>query len=99
MLENLKSEKVALHIDVDDEVELAVVLREDGKYDLTWTDYVINVWTETYENLSEAMLRAAALVKCKERGWEAFVQAPEEFTKVAESFFDRTVTKSRKETK
>jgi len=99
MLEKINAENVALRIEFNDEVEMAVVLREDGKYDLTWTDYVINVWTETYENLSTAMLRAATLARCGEKDWESFRQSPEEFTRAAESFFDITVTKSREETK
>jgi len=103
MLERIDEKHVVLRIDFKQEVEFAILKREDGKFDLTWTDYIINVWTETYENLSTAMLRAAALVKCGETNWEGFFQAsPEEFTKVANTFFDTTVTKpiskSREET-
>ena len=98
MLENLKPDNVALRIELNGEVEFAIVRREEEKYDLTWTDYIVNVWTETFEDLSTAMMRAATLVKCGEKDWEAFRQSPEEFTKVAEYFFDIAVTKSRKET-
>lgn len=98
MLENINAENVALRIDFNNEVEMAIILREDGKYDLTWTDYIINVWTETYDNLSTAMLRAATLTRCGEKDWESFRQLSEEFAQVAEYFFDITVTKSRKET-
>jgi hypothetical protein len=104
MLERIDEKNVVFRIDYNQEVEFAILKREDGKFDLTWTDYIINVWTETFEDLSTAMLRAATLVKCGETNWESFFQAtPEEFTKVANKFFDTTVTKphskSREETK
>lgn len=103
MLERIDEKNVVFRIDYKDEVEFAILKREDGKFDLTWTDYIINVWTETYEDLSTAMLRAAALVKCGETEWaEGFRQSPEEFATVAEYFFNTSITKapskSRKET-
>lgn len=104
MLERIDEKHVVFRIDFKDEVEFAILKTEDGKFDLTWTDYIVNVWTETYEDLSTAMLRAAALVKCGETDWESFFQASsEEFTTVANDFFSKTVTtapsKSREETK
>lgn len=104
MLERIDEKHVVFRIDFKGEVEFAILKREDGKFDLTWTDYVINVWTETFEDLSTAMLRAAALVKCGETNWdEGFKQSPEEFTNHANDFFNITVTtapsKSREETK
>jgi hypothetical protein len=99
MLERIDEKHVVFRTSYNDEVEFAILKREDGKFDFTWTDYIINVWTETYDDLSTAMLRAATLVKCGETDWESFRQSPEEFAKVAEYLFDITVTKSRKETK
>jgi hypothetical protein len=99
MLERIDEKHVVFRIDFKEEVEFAILKREDGKFDLTWTDYIINVWTETFDDLSTAMLRAAALVKCGETDWnEGFIQSPEEFTKVANDFFNNAVTTSRKET-
>lgn len=99
MLERIDEKHVVFRATFNDETEFAILKREDGKFDLTWTDFIINVWTETFDNLSAAMLRAATLVKCGETEWqEGYRQDPEEFAKVAEYFFDITVTKStRKE--
>lgn len=94
MLERIDEKHVVMVHDYNGEVEFAILKREDGKFELTWTDYIINVWTETFEDLSTAMLRAATLVKCGETKWESgFRQTPEEFSKVTEYFFDITVTK------
>jgi hypothetical protein len=102
MLERIDEKHVVLRMDLNGEVEFAILKREDGKFDLTWTDYVINVWTETYENLSTAMLRASALVKCGETGWDNFFGAsPEGFAIDANDFLNtatKPLTTSRKET-
>lgn len=92
MLERIDEKHVVFRIDFKNEVELAILKTDDGKFDLTWTDYVINVWTETFDDLSTAMLRAAALIKCGETDWnEGFNQSQEEFTKSANDFFNTTV--------
>ena len=100
MLERIDKKHVVFLFDYEGVSEIAILKREDGKFDLTWTDYIINVWTETFDDLSTAMLRAATLVKCGETNWdEGFKQSPEEFTNHANDFFNITVTTSRKETK
>jgi hypothetical protein len=100
MLERIDEKHVVFLFDYKGVSEIAILKREDGKFDLTWTDYIINVWTETFDDLSTAMLRAAALVKCGETNWdEGFKQSPEEFTNHANDFFNTTITTSRKETK
>jgi hypothetical protein len=100
MLERIDKKHVVFLFDYKGVSEIAILKREDGKFDLTWTDYIINVWTETFDDLSTAMLRAAALVKCGETNWdEGFKQSPEEFTNHANDFFNTTITTSRKETK
>jgi hypothetical protein len=100
MLERIDEKHVVFLFDYKGVSEIAILKTDDGKFDLTWTDYIINVWTETFDDLSTAILRAAALVKCGETDWnEGFIQGPEEFTKVANDFFINAVTTSRKDTK
>ena len=100
MLERIDKKHVVFLFDYKGVSEIAILKTDDGKFDLTWTDYIINVWTETFDDLSTAMLRAAALVKCGETDWdEGFKQSPEEFTNHANDFFNITTTKSREETK
>jgi hypothetical protein len=41
----------------------------DGKFVITWTDWVANEWTETYDNFSEAIARLALLAACCESKW------------------------------
>lgn len=98
MLERIDQKHVVFLFDYKGVSEIAILKREDGKFDLTWTDYIINVWTETFDDLSTAMLRAAALIKCGETDWdEGFKQSHEEFATVAEHFFNTAVTTSRKD--
>lgn len=104
MLERIDKKHVVFLFDYKGVSEIAILKTDDDKFDLTWTDYIINVWTETFDDLSTAMLRAAALIKCGETDWdEGFKQSPEEFTNHANDFFNITVTtapsKSREETK
>lgn len=98
MLERIDEKHVVFLFDYKGVSEIAILKREDGKFDLTWTDYIINVWTETFDDLSTAMLRAAALIKCGETNWnEGFKHAPKEFASVADYFFNATVTQSWKD--
>jgi hypothetical protein len=63
------------------------IKKVDAVFALTWTDYVVNEWTENYPTLSVALARAAALVSCGEAGWEkGFAHAPETFSANAEKF-------------
>lgn len=61
------------------------------RYALRWTDG-INEWTEHYFELSTALARLAALVKCGEEDWSAFFAHDEaEFSTQADSFFDQVI--------
>lgn len=52
---------------------------EDG-FELWWTDYVANEWSEIYRTLAQAIARLALLQHCCETWWEArFVASPERF--------------------
>jgi hypothetical protein len=38
----------------------------EKSYKLTWTDYVVNEWTEYYPSLSLALARVSVLAECLE---------------------------------
>lgn len=58
---------------------------------LTWSD--TEVWTEDYEELSTALVRFAALVKCAESDFEKFMMHDaDEFPAVADEFFEKILT-------
>lgn len=55
---------------------------------LTWSD--TEVWVEDYVDLSTALLRFAALVKCAESDFEKFMMHDaNEFPDVADAFFGK----------
>lgn len=61
------------------------------RYGIRWTDG-INEWTENFLELSTALARLAALVKCGEEDWSAFFAHDEaEFSNQADSFFDQVI--------
>jgi hypothetical protein len=62
-------------------------LAED-RFQLRWTDGVINTWIEDYPTLSVALARLAVLVACGESGWEAnFAETDREMFGVAAEIF------------
>ena len=69
---------------------LATITQVEGGYELTCFDYVINEWTETYQDLSVALARLAVLSDCVVLGG-LFVTSEEEFTYVANEFLNAEV--------
>lgn len=93
MLDKLTQAKVVIRYG-GELFELAVAERQDdGKFEVIWTDYVINVDTEVFDTLSVALMRAAALIKCGEDA-AMFRQSPEEFSVLAKDFLEQAVDKS-----
>lgn len=71
----------------------AVVSAEDGKFVLSWGDYVANDWEETFGALSHALLRLAMLAKCCESSDVRFFAVPEEdMPAVSEKLFKETLS-------
>ena len=61
-------------------------------YEVRWTDFIANDWTETFYTLSHAIARVSALVKCEESKWhKGFVQQNVGFVKEADVFFSNVV--------
>ena len=68
-----------------DLVGRAYVLESEGKFVLTWTDFVANEWSETFGSLGLAMARLSVLHNAVGRG--AFMKdSPHDFTKNANVF-------------
>lgn len=60
------------------------------KYQVRWTDFVANDWVETYHDLSDALARVSALVKCGESDWgRGFSVGSEDFHKYSHEFFNK----------
>lgn len=69
-------------------------LNEDyfAKYEVRWTDFVANEWIEVYLELSDALARVSALVKCGESDWsKGFVHNNKDFHLQADEFFAKVV--------
>lgn len=63
-----------------------------AKYEVRWTDFVANEWVEVYPELSDALARVSALVKCGESDWnKGFIHNSKDFQFQAELFFGRVV--------
>lgn len=63
-----------------------------AKYEVRWTDYIANEWVEVYHDLSDALARVSALVKCGESDWSrGFAQNVNDFVGQAELFFAKVV--------
>jgi hypothetical protein len=63
--------------------------KQNECYVLTWTDFVINDWTETYDNLSTALARMAVLARCAEHNWEiGFTNDTKQFMYTSETFLN-----------
>jgi hypothetical protein len=63
-----------------------------AKYEVRWTDFIANEWVETYHELSEALARVSALVKCGEGDWQrGFLQQQNDFVAQAHDFFGKVV--------
>ena len=62
-----------------------------NSFRLTWSN--MEVWIEDYVDLSTALLRFAALVKCAESDFEKFMAHDvDEFPTVADEFFAKILT-------
>lgn len=74
---------------IADYIETGVSICEtDEGFELIWTDFVANQWTEEYKSLSALLLRLAVLVRCGEEAWRlGFTQEPERFMISASQFF------------
>lgn len=59
---------------------------DDGRWELTWTNYVADTRTEEYDDQSTALLRLAALVACAEADWELELRDVEDFERRARAF-------------
>lgn len=63
-----------------------------AKYEVRWTDFIANEWVEVYHDLSDALARVSALVKCGESDWsKGFAQDNKGFVGQAELFFSKVV--------
>lgn len=70
-------------------MKLTRSLNSEKPFVLTWTDSVANDWTESYDNMSTALLRLATLVKCGELEWDTLFRFDDVvFTMNAEAFFN-----------
>lgn len=59
----------------------------DG-FELHWTDYVVNDWTELYPTLALACARLALLMACADTDFELFFDTHErDFVASAQQFF------------
>jgi len=79
-----------IRIDLQDKA-LATITQVAGGYELTCYDYVINEWTEKYQELSVALARLAVLADCVTLGG-VFVTSEDYFTYVANEFLSAEVT-------
>lgn len=66
----------------------------DGRpFVLHWTDYVANDWSKQFENLSEAVVALAMLIRCGEDAWRSgFNVDGEELDDVIADFFGKAIT-------
>ena len=72
--------------------QAAIYPTPDGQFDLTWTDYVANEWTELYPTLPLAIMRLGVLVSCADTNWaEGFAHEADEFTLRASTFLTHEV--------
>jgi len=63
-----------------------------AKYEVRWTDYIANEWIEVYLELSDALARVSALVKCGESDWsKGFAHDNKDFHFQADEFFAKVV--------
>ena len=69
----------------------ATITQVAGGYKLTCFDYVINEWTEKYQDLSVALARLAVLSDCVALDG-VFVTSDDDFTYVANEFLNAEVT-------
>jgi hypothetical protein len=69
----------------------ATITQVAGGYELTCFDYVINEWTEKYQDLSVALARLAVLSDCVALDG-VFVTDEDDFTYVANEFLNAEVT-------
>jgi hypothetical protein len=79
-----------IRIDLQGEAQ-ATIKQVAGGYELTCFDYVINEWTEKYQDLSVALARLAVLSDCVALDG-VFVTGEDEFTYVANEFLNTEVT-------
>lgn len=80
----------------DDEIVLTyqndtvgtVIVAIGSRFDLRWTDYVANDWTEPFESLSAAVARLATLIYCLESDPERMFSTanPDQFAVTAAEF-------------
>lgn len=70
-----------------------IIRNADDTFTVNWTDYVANEWTETYEDLSVALLRMAMLAACKELNWDCgfITTTQEQHLEAAQEFFNQTI--------
>lgn len=70
-----------------DEVGAVIASVESG-FELRWTDYVANDWTEPYSSLSAAVARLATLIYCLEADPERMfiTDQPDQFAAIAARF-------------
>ena len=61
-------EKISLDLFGECGVEISEFFSRTGEksYKLTWTDYVVNEWTEYYPSVSLALARVSVLSECLE---------------------------------
>jgi len=69
----------------------ATITQVERWYELTCFDYVINEWTEKYQDLSVALARLAVLSDCVVLGG-VFATDEDDFTYVANEFLNAEVT-------
>ena len=64
----LKTQAEVIKIDLFDTSGVRIIefTSKEGEkiYRLTWTDYVVNTWTEHYDSLAMALARVAVLAHC-----------------------------------
>lgn len=69
-----------------DKIE-ADVFATDGGFELRWSDYVANEWSETYNDLPVAVARLAVLIDAVESDAFLHLDAPE-FAREARRWLD-----------
>jgi hypothetical protein len=76
------------------------IFKEDGKYVLSWWDYVANELEERYDSLAHALIRAACLTRLCEvddkGGSGLFNHFDEEFERFADKVLSEAVDDERK---
>ena len=80
-----------ISFDIGGECFIRIEQSESG-YQLSWSDYVANEWTEQFTELSLVFARISALAKCQEQNWQTgFVQSPSGFVSATNSFLSSVV--------